>query len=179
MSFPVNTFCKRIAIATALMLLSACDAVPNEPVAETARKSTQGVQGQLIAGILAAEVGPDTVQMDELLFYLQNNTAETAQLLPWNTPLEQFLSADLFLVSTNDERLPYTGRVIKRQAPQADDYINLEAGERLESVVVLSQGYDLSRSGEYRIVLESLSLQDSSGELEVVIVDDTVLLTIQ
>lgn len=170
MWFALKACWQKIIIGLGLMVLLACDAVPNDTVAGTVENTSQD---RLIAGILASDVE----QMDELLFYLQNNTAQSVQVLPWNTPLEKFLSADLFNVSIGGERLPYTGRVVKRQAPEAGDFINLEAGERLEAVVVLSQGYDLSRSGKYRIMLESLSLQKPGAALDVAIVDDTVIFT--
>lgn len=171
-------------------MLGACDLMPNDLTVETSQRSekspqietSQASQEHLVAGILPVESKPgegklDVRQMDEIIFYLQNNTEKSVQVLPWNTPLEKFLSADLFSVTVDGEQLSYVGRAVKRAAPEADDYISLAAGERRESLVVLSQGYDLSRTGEYRIALESLSLLDTVGELNVVIVDTTVIFT--
>ena len=59
----------------------------------------------------------------ELLFFLENVSAQPVSLLPWNTPLEGELTADIFDVSAGDVSLPYQGILIKRAAPTAADNI--------------------------------------------------------
>ncbi len=182
----MNKIHQIMLISMGLLMLSACDVVPNEVSAKQTSPS------QLVAGILPVDVAINTStteaetttaaakgtqRTNEILFYLENNTSRPISVLPWNTPMEKFLSADLFSVTFEGKQLPYTGRVVKRAAPEAKDYINLAAGERLESLVMLSQGYDISQPGEYKVVLESLSLQDSSGVLDVVIADTTLSFT--
>ena len=139
--------------------------------AAAAEANTVDVAGQLSAGI---RPGENIVLSDlpvEILFYLSNNTDQPIEILPWATPLERPLTADVFVVTYNGETLPYVGRVVKRAAPSASDYITLQPGEKIESVVNLSQSYDMRSTGEYQITLGQLYLQNSEGEVKSVIAD--------
>ncbi|OED36074.1 hypothetical protein AB833_28740 [Chromatiales bacterium (ex Bugula neritina AB1)] len=87
----------------------------------------------------------------ELLFSLKNQTSEPAQILPWGTPLEDILSADIFTVIHSGKELSYTGRMVKRAKPQQSDYLSIAAGETVQQTVQLSEAYDVSEIGTYRV----------------------------
>ena len=76
--------------------------------------------------------------------------------------------------------MPYSGRIVKRPAPTADDYVTLAAGEKKEAVVSLSDGYDVSASGEYVIVLREFIFQGKQSDmLTPVMAENTVAVTRQ
>ena len=116
----------------------------------------------------------------EVLFYLKNGTDAAIEILPWGTPMEQTLSADLFVVTKDGEAIPYGGRVVKRPPPGPDDFLTVAAGEKRESVVNLSQGYDGKTAGEYTVVLKaSTFLGQADNYIEPVVVEDTVTISRQ
>ncbi len=170
---------KCLAASLACGLLFACEAVTETIQNDPAASENKELVGKLSAGIRPVENRLIEGQSLEVSFYLNNGTDAAIEVLPWATPLEVNISADLFAVMKDDEALPYVGRVVKRKAATAEDYITLESGEQLETTLNLSQAYDVSAAGDYRIVLESLYLQNSKEALEVIIVDNTVAVTRQ
>lgn len=92
----------------------------------------------------------------EVLFFLENISTSPVRILPWNTPLEGELTADIFDVSVGDVSLQYQGIMIKRVAPTDDDYITIAVGERREVVIDLAESYDMTATGTYRIGLRTL-----------------------
>lgn len=92
-----------------------------------------------------------------LIFSVENATADLVALLPWGTPLEAVLSADMFDVTFENELLAYRGRLVKRLAPKPSDYIHLSAGEKKQVSVNLSQGYDTRTAGVYSVQLKSVN----------------------
>ena len=177
----------RCTVLAVFALLFACestsDSVPsiksNDQSTDREIVTSESVAGKMmLAGIRPLENQLAANQSVEVLFYLSNNTDEAVEVLPWATPLERPLSADLFSVTLNGEALPYAGRVVKRQAPTAADYLTLQPGEKRESVVNLSQAYDMRSIGDYQIKLERLSLQNSTGAVSAV-VDDSVVMVVR
>lgn len=83
-----------------------------------------------------------------------NTSRHTARVPKWQLPSER-LQAKLFRISRDGEAVRYTGPMIKRGLPQAEDFAILRAGETLRAVVDLAQSYDLSRSGQYSVTLDS------------------------
>ena len=157
------------------VLLMACEATTDSVrmVKSDDQQTTVNVAGKLSAGIRPVENIVLSDQAVEVLFYLANNTEEPIEILPWATPLERPLTADVFVVTFNGEAMPYVGRVVKRAAPTAADYITLQAGDKIEAVVNVSQGYDMRGVGDYQITLEQLYLQNSDGEVQSVIADSS------
>ncbi len=168
-----------LAMSLGCGFLFACEAVTETIQDDPAAALNKELVGKLSAGIRPVENLLIEGQSLEVSFYLNNGTDAAVEVLPWATPLEVNISADLFVVMKDDEILPYVGRVVKRAAPTAEDYITLESGEKLETILNLSQAYDVRAAGNYQVVLESLYLQDSKGSLEAVIVDNTVVVTRQ
>ena len=162
-----------------IMLLASLIACDSDLSAGDAKISDDPLSG-IVAGIRPVQTTLTSDQPMQVLFFLENRTEQSIEVLPWNTPLERFISADLFAVTrSDDERLPYVGRVVKRAAPTATDYLAIAAGEKREHVVTVSQAYDAREAGEYRIRLKPLSLQTPSGLLDSAIVDNTVVIVRQ
>lgn len=116
------------------------------------RKAEAGVVISLAAvePVVAAD---DSV---EILFSIENFTEENFRVLPWGTPLEAVLSADIFDVVYADEALPYRGRVVKRAPPGEADYLDIAAGDKKEVTVNLSQAYDTRTAGSYQVQLKTI-----------------------
>lgn len=91
----------------------------------------------------------------EVLYYLENTSAQPIRFLPWNTPLEGELTADIFDITFDGESLQYQGIMIKRSAPVDSDYDTLAVGERREVVVDLSESYGMAAAGSYSVRLRT------------------------
>jgi len=155
--------------------VAACEAVSTDTEA-----LNKELVGKVSVGIKSVENSIPAEQPMEVLFYLKNGTDAAIEILPWGTPMEQTLSADLFVVTKDGEAIPYGGRVVKRPPPGPDDFLTVAAGEKRESVVNLSQGYDVKTAGEYTVVLKaSAFLGQADNYIEPVVVEDTVTISRQ
>jgi len=146
--------------------LLACDAVPDKATPTVGEAVKTELSELISAGIRPVEAHLQEGMPLEVLFYLSNNGDSAIKILPWGTPLEQPMTADLFLVTKALDIVPYGGIVVKRRPPEAGDYMTLAAGEKREMVVDVSSAYDVSAAGEYTVVLRDLFLQgqiDQSG----------------
>jgi hypothetical protein len=86
----------------------------------------------------------------ELRFTLTNLSSQNIWVLTWYTPLEG-LKGKILRVTRNGEELAYEGRMVKRGAAQPEDYVSIEQGGTVRGAVDLSQSYDLTQSGDYRV----------------------------
>ncbi len=89
----------------------------------------------------------------------RNDSPADLYLLRWQTPLKG-VEGNLFDVQLDGRPVEYTGRLYKRAAPKAGDYLRIPAGGTVSTDVDLSGAYDLSRTGEYLIRYRAL-LQDA------------------
>jgi len=85
-----------------------------------------------------------------ITFTLTNTGAGSAHVLRWQTPLAG-IEADIFAVTVDGEPVPYVGRLIKRAAPEAEDWVELGPGQSVSATFDLSSAYDLTRGGEYAV----------------------------
>ena len=83
-------------------------------------------------------------------FTLENDGTETLQVLRWQTPVAG-IEHDMFEVTRDGKSVAYTGRLIKRAAPQPSDYIEIKAGETLSVVFDPSAAYDMVQTGDYTV----------------------------
>ncbi|MBN6149620.1 protease [Xanthomonas sp. AmX2] len=89
------------------------------------------------------------------------NTGERIARVPrWELPLGE-LDASLFEIQRDGSVVDYVGRLVKRAAPRAEDFVILQPGEARHAQIDLGSAYDLSRSGNYTINLNA-SLQYAS-----------------
>jgi peptidyl-Lys metalloendopeptidase len=92
-----------------------------------------------------AEAEPAVVRVT-----LSNGSAQDLSVLRWQTPL-QGVRSNLFEVLLDGRPVTYTGRLYKRPAPKAEDYLRLAPGSSTTVEVDLSSYYDMSRTGEYSV----------------------------
>lgn len=83
-------------------------------------------------------------------FTLSNPGSEDLFILKWKTPLAGF-EGDNFIVERDGERIAYTGKLIKRAAPRASDYVTVPAGGSVSVDVDLSSVYDMTQPGNYTV----------------------------
>ncbi len=106
------------------------------------------------------------------------NVAKRAQnLLLWNTPFEATLSADLFDIRHEGQRLEYRGRMVKRlPPPPAEAYRRIPPGESIEVVLDLADVYALNEPGNYELrYADRLFDSSQAGTSSAVLRSDDVL----
>lgn len=81
---------------------------------------------------------------------LTNTSSSPQYVLKWRTPFEG-MSAPLFDITRDGEKVPYLGALIKRARPTQADYYLLKPGASHTVKVELSALYDLSVTGDYAI----------------------------
>lgn len=87
----------------------------------------------------------------EIKFQVTNSSSEAITFLPWQTPLEERLTANCLKVVFNGEELPYMGMMVKRRPPTEEDMITLKPGETTDATIDIADSYDFSRAGKYTI----------------------------
>ena len=90
-------------------------------------------------------------------FTLTNQSSDDLFVLKWKTPFAGF-EGNLFVVERDGERVAYTGRLVKRAAPRATDYIRIPAGESVSVTFDVSAVYDLRRPGNYTVRYEAAGI---------------------
>ncbi|MES1245763.1 MAG: M35 family metallo-endopeptidase [Acidobacteriota bacterium] len=81
---------------------------------------------------------------------IHNDSTRDLYVLRWQTPLNG-VQENLFDVRLDGKAVDYTGRLYKRSAPRAEDYVRIPAGGQIGAEVDLSSVYDMSRTGEYTV----------------------------
>jgi len=158
-----------LAVVFTLSLLYGC-------IADT--MSQKVIAPELQVGLRSV---PDVIQPGErveILFYLENTSDAPIRILPWNTPLEGELTADIFDISIDGEPVLYQGIMIKRAAPTDADYTTFEPGERREVVVDLAESYPMSAPGSYRISLRTYgddTIMQIDGVDAAIVTEDVVI----
>lgn len=71
----------------------------------------------------------------------ENKSPRTYLLYRFNVPDEGRITKTIFDIRANGERVRYIGRKVKRGAPTAKDFIELEAGGQIEVSLRLDQFY--------------------------------------
>jgi len=141
----------RLAYALALLALAGCAGRPSPAPPPDQAGATRGYAAPAIACELQA---PEHVGLAEpvvpVTFVLHNAGAAEARVLARQTPLEGILG-DLFEVTLAGQRLGYRGRLVKRGAPDASEFLSLAPGDHVRATVDLLEGYDLSRAGHYTV----------------------------
>jgi len=93
-----------------------------------------------------------------------NPTRHSVRILKWFTPANGVEEA-LFAVTRDGQKVGYIGPVYKRPPITGKDFITLKSGESLVQTVNLGDYYDLSVSGQYKIVYDvsSFNLYSEKG----------------
>jgi len=81
---------------------------------------------------------------------ITNTSREAVSVLRWELPSSQPENA-MFRITRDGQPVAYTGRMVKRAAPTAADYVRIEAGATLNFSVELTGTYELAANGTYAI----------------------------
>lgn len=90
----------------------------------------------------------------ELSMEIKNTSEKSYKFLPWGTPLENRFTRGCLQVNHNNEKVPYSGIMVKRMAPTDADYITLKKDETHSGKLNLLEGYKLTKKGKYTIQFE-------------------------
>lgn len=93
-----------------------------------------------------------------VVFTVRNTTGHEVSWLSWNTPFEEPLSANIFLVRLNGLLRDYQGRLLKRGQPSPEHYITVLANDSAQTIIDIADYYDMSEPGEYTVELDNLKL---------------------
>lgn len=156
--------------------MAGCGANSQSTTSNMAELEVQSAEAGVVVSLAAVEAVVAADDSVELLFSIENFTAENFRVLPWRTPLEAVLSADIFDVTFADEVLPYRGRVVKRAAPGEADYLDIAAGEKKEVTVNLSQAYDTRTAGTYQVQLKTIDGEYQMHDHSVKVTTDPVVI---
>jgi peptidyl-Lys metalloendopeptidase len=86
-----------------------------------------------------------------ILVTFTNNSNIPIKVLKWNTALENELSSNIFQITNSKKNINYTGRLLKRTAPQESDYAFFDAKEQRTISIDLPQYYKMVQEGNYTI----------------------------
>ncbi|CAM3818370.1 Deuterolysin metalloprotease (M35) family protein [Vibrio aerogenes CECT 7868] len=82
---------------------------------------------------------------------ITNTSQDDVKVLSWYLINDAKLQNNAFDVTVDGDAVAYTGPVVKRPAPQEDDYIQLAAGETITQSFDLSSFYDMTQTGTYSV----------------------------
>lgn len=85
-----------------------------------------------------------------LKFTLINNSDTRVNLLKWLTPFEG-IRHNMFKISHEDKSAVYLGILVKRGIPTPDHYLTLDPKSSLSTNVEITEFYDISETGEYKV----------------------------
>ena len=165
----VRSAAGRVVGVGVLVLAAACarrqeatDVTAQTPAPQQ-QQQAQPQQGGLECRLTA----PARVRAGEAVvvhFALENRTGRALQVLTWRSPLEGLLGNDWRITREGAaDEVAYAGPMVKRGAPEAEDYQALAAGGTAEADVELTLAYALSTPGRYRVALRG-GLMDVAAE---------------
>lgn len=99
-------------------------------------------------------------------FSLENPSPNAVWILKWYTPLEG-IKGKIFELKCDGEDIPYEGRMVKRGAPEQEDYIWLEAGSSVQVEVDLSRDYSFPKCGDCKLKFKGRIFDVVSDEHQV------------
>ena len=154
-------------VGVGLLVLAAACARRQEAPDVTAQTPPQQAQQQQQVGLECRLTAPARVRAGEPVvvhFALANRSGRALLVLTWRSPLEGLLGNDWRITREGAaDEVAYAGPMVKRGAPEAEDYQALAAGGTAEADVELSLAYDLSAPGRYRVALRG-GLMDVADE---------------
>lgn len=104
----------------------------------------------------------ETQPPTSIRFELANGSGSALRVLTWNTPLEGW-KGTVLRVTRDGEELSYQGPMMKRGDPQADAYVEIPAGGKVDATVDLSEVYDVSRPGAYKVEADGDLIDVTAG----------------
>ena len=110
-----------------------------------ASKTPPPLECRLTAPASAPAGGPLLVR-----FTLKNRSSRPLSVLTWQTPLEGLLGDVFRVIPLGGEALPYLGPMVKRKAPEGEEYVRLAPGGEASEEVDLAAAYELT-PGRYSV----------------------------
>lgn len=95
---------------------------------------------------------------------MTNNGQRDYSVLKWRTPLDG-LRSDCLAVTRNGKEIQYDGIYMKRSIPGPDQFLLLASGQTVSSTFDVSEGYDMTKAGNYSIALDTF-LEYAIGSVE-------------
>tara|TARA_R110000751_G_scaffold280041_1_gene382500 strand:- start:2897 stop:3355 length:459 start_codon:yes stop_codon:yes gene_type:complete len=115
-------------------------------------KVTQSTHNKLISSTITTTKSTYKLgEAIELLMKVKNNGNKRYSFLPWRTPIENSFTGEFIDVIYDDEKIEYSGVMVKRMPPTKDDYITLKPNKSVTGKVNLLDGYKFSKKGIYSI----------------------------
>ncbi|MBJ6762995.1 peptidase M35 [Myxococcaceae bacterium JPH2] len=138
-------------LALGVSLLGACGG-PGEELSDATpvlAESDSALQSSDVSVVLStAQSSFDSADAVKLSVSFTNISPRPVSLLRWFMPLDG-MEEPLFQVTLDGKPVPFLGPHYKRPMPAEVDYRRLHPGETISGPVILSDLYDLSRSGRY------------------------------
>jgi len=111
----------------------------------------------------------DIEQADDTILLnakLKNDSDQEIVFLPWGTPFEGAVTADFLNVKKvgSSEDVAYTGIMVKRRPPSAEDFKTVKSGDSIEQIVDISKNYNFCASTEYEITYSQTLFSPDSLE---------------
>ena len=107
---------------------------------------------------LTADTNQSLSQGIWVTYSITNTSAEHLSLLPWNTPLEGFMSKLFIITDEQNNQLSYQGPMVKRPLPSDQDYLMIPSGETVTSKLDLQQVYEI-RPAQYLVSMNTKYVQ--------------------
>ena len=87
----------------------------------------------------------------KIRFVLANPSSEPVWFLRWNTPIEGWAGSPFTVTGPDGNEVAYAGPMVKRANPNAEDYVQIPPGAEVDAIADLTEVYDLSKPGRYRL----------------------------
>lgn len=101
---------------------------------------------------LTADTNQSISQGIWVTYSITNTSAEPVFLLPWNTPLEGFMSKLFIITDEQNNQLSYQGPMVKRSMPTQEDFIVIASGETISTRLDLKLAYHFEKT-QYQLSL--------------------------
>jgi hypothetical protein len=85
-------------------------------------------------------------------FLITNTSNKNIKVCKYLTPCEGFMGKFLEIKEIkNNKDVAYKGIMVKRGAPESDDYIEIKPSEKTECSINIKEAYPIDKEGEYTI----------------------------
>jgi hypothetical protein len=111
---------------------------------------------------LSAPARIEAGQPVPMRFTLTNRGPAAVRVLNWATPFEGWFGPYV-QVMHNGNLLRFTGPMVKRGDPAADEYVAIAAGRSRHATVDLAQPFDFTAPGRYRVTPRMTLFDVSTG----------------
>ena len=132
--------------------------LPVSVVAETGKPAIS-IACRMHAPARVAPGKPVTLQ-----FALTNHGKQLVHVLVWNTPFEGFFG-NYLQVTGPAGAVAYEGTLVKRGAPDREDYRRLAPGATISKSIKLAGAYDLKAPGKYEVAFTGKLHDVTTGKI--------------